>query len=65
MKIFNRRIFHRRAKNKRSARFLVKCGCCEHSLEIHYDKYGLEINGINASYKEWKHLLLPILEKGL
>lgn len=60
------RIFHRRAKNKKSARFLVKCGCCDSSVEIYYDEYGLEVNGVNATYEEWQNFLLPILErKGL
>ena len=57
------RIFHRRARAKKSARFLVKCGCCDSSLDIYYSEHGLEINGVNASYGEWRSILVPLLGK--
>ncbi|MHC4740997.1 MAG: hypothetical protein ACYS8Z_03750 [Planctomycetota bacterium] len=58
------RVYHRRpARAKEPARFLVKCGCCDMSVKIYYDEYGMEINGVNASYDEWKDILMPLLEK--
>ena len=59
------RIFHRKKRGKKSARYLVKCGDCDNSLEIYYgDDEFLEINGINSSKKEWRKLLLPLLKIG-
>ena len=31
------------------------------SVKIYYDEYGMEINGVNASYDEWKSVLAPLL----
>jgi hypothetical protein len=56
------RVFHRRGRGRQSPRLLVKCGCCEESLKIYYDEYGIEINGVHASGAEWRRVLLPILE---
>ncbi|MBL7152176.1 MAG: hypothetical protein ISS79_00545 [Phycisphaerae bacterium] len=56
------RVFHRRPRRVNdSARLLVKCGCCDMSVKIYYDEYGMEINGVNASYDEWKSVLAPLL----
>ncbi|MCV6637131.1 hypothetical protein [Candidatus Albibeggiatoa sp. nov. NOAA] len=55
------RIFHRKKYKKRSARYLVKCGCCDKAVEIYYDKYGLEINGVHGSKEEWRKILEPLL----
>ena len=61
----------RRQKSKRRIqpeRLLVKCGCCNESLEIVIFERNeisgngiLEINGISASISEWRALLLPLL----
>jgi len=55
------RIFHKQAKGCRSPRYLVKCGCCENKVEIYYDEFGLEINGVHASKEEWLNVLKPLL----
>jgi len=57
------RIFHRKKRGIKSARYLVKCGDCDNSIEIYYgDDEFLEINGVNASKKEWGELLLPLIK---
>lgn len=58
------RVYHHKARGKKSARYLVKCGDCDSSLEIYYGSKGddtLEIGGIFASKKEWQKILLPLL----
>jgi hypothetical protein len=59
---WNLRIFHRAARDKKAPRYLVKCGCCDQSVEIYYDDDSLEINGVNASIENWRELLLPLLK---
>jgi hypothetical protein len=59
------RIHHRKRMGNKCPRFLVKCGDCHSSLEIYYDEDGMEINGVNASLKEWRSLLLPLLRDKL
>jgi hypothetical protein len=59
------RIYHRKAKVKQSARYLIKCGDCDETLEIYYGPKGdniLEIGRVLASKKEWKKILLPLLK---
>lgn len=56
------RIFHRKESGKRSPRYLVKCGCCDESVEIYYDEDGLEINGVLASREEWLKLFGALLK---
>lgn len=59
------RIYYRKAQGKQSARYLIKCGDCDESLEIYYGPRGdniLEIGGVLASKKEWKKILLPLLK---
>ncbi len=56
------RVYHRKGVNKKSPRYLVRCGCCSNSVEIYYDEYGLEINGVNASKEEWSRILGPLLK---
>jgi hypothetical protein len=46
----------------RSGRLRIKCGCCEESLVIDYDRDALEINGVIASRDEWRAILEPILD---
>ncbi len=55
------RVYKRQPRGRKSARLLVKCGCCDESLSIHYDEAGMEIGGAYASVKEWRRLLLPLL----
>ncbi len=55
------RVFHRRARGKRGPRYLIKCGCCDESLEIYYGDDMLEINGVMASVRDWREVLLPLL----
>lgn len=61
----------RRARQKlKSPRFLVRCGCCDQSLEIYYDERStgnshrdsLEINGVNGTVDQWRKVLLPLLK---
>jgi hypothetical protein len=56
------RIFHRAARGKKSPRYLIKCGCCDQSVEIDYDADTLEINGVNGSIENWREILLPLLQ---
>lgn len=56
-------IYHKQGKGKRCPRFLIKCRCgCKNTLEIYYDKHGLEIAGVDGSIEEWGSILLPILK---
>ena len=57
----NIRVFHKKGNDKRSPRYLLKCGCCDEKLEIYYDKESLEINGVMGSIENWKDILLPLL----
>lgn len=61
----------RRARRKlKSPRLLVRCGCCDQSLEIYYDdrplgnrhRDSLEINGVNGTVEQWRKVLLPLLK---
>jgi hypothetical protein len=59
------RVTHR-AQRKRgqgyiSPRYLLRCGCCEGALEIHYGPEDLEINGVYGSIENWREILLPLL----
>lgn len=61
------RIYHRKARGKKSARYLVKCGDCDNSFEIYYgpkDDDTLEIGGVFASKREWRKIFLPLLKQG-
>ena len=59
------RVSHRaerkRAQGRISPRYLLRCGCCDQSVEIYYDTHGLEINGVNGSLENWREILLPLL----
>jgi hypothetical protein len=44
-----------------SPRYLLRCGCCDGTLQIHYSPDGLEINGVNGSMENWREILLPLL----
>jgi hypothetical protein len=58
------RVTHR-AERKRtgtiSPRYLLRCGCCDGALQIHYGPDGLEINGVYGSIENWREILLPLL----
>jgi len=61
------RCWWKKAKNKRSASVLIKCGCCNGKVRIYYDKeHGepldnqIEINGVFADKKWWKELFKEI-----
>lgn len=62
---FQPRIYRRKGAGKRSPRLLIKCGCCDKSVEIYYsdDDNLLEINGVLASRSDWSAILLPLLKE--
>lgn len=57
------RVFHRSSRGRRDPRYLIKCGCCDKSVEIYCGDGSLEINGVNASIEDWQRILLPLLNK--
>jgi len=59
--IWKLRISQRKGAKSRFARTLIRCGCCDESVEIHYDDETIEINGVIASTREWMRVLGPIL----
>lgn len=58
-------VYRRKARGKKSARLLIKCGDCDNKLEIYYGPQGedLEIAGVLASAENWRRILLPLLKK--
>ena len=64
------RVTQRKKNRLKSPRLLVRCGCCDQSLEIYYDdrplgsshRDSLEINGVNGSVDQWRQVLLPFLK---
>ena len=55
------RLRHRIAKGKKSPSYVLRCGCCDQRLEIHYADDGLEIGGVNGALEDWREILLPLL----
>lgn len=59
------RVWHRKGYRKGRAvvlpRYLLKCGCCDKSVEVFYDNESLEINGVQGSIQNWRKILLPLL----
>lgn len=55
------RVYHKTSRGKFDPRYLIKCGCCDESVEIYYSDNSLEINGVNASIEQWEKILLPLL----
>lgn len=59
------RVSHRAAQRRgtgwKSPRYLLRCGCCDQSLEIYYGVDSLEINGVHGSIENWREILLPLL----
>jgi hypothetical protein len=58
------RVYRRKARGKKSARLLIKCGDCDQKFEIHYGpgSEDLEIAGVLASVENWQKILLPLLK---
>lgn len=60
------RVWRRKGTKVKSPRLLVKCGCCNQSIEIYYDCMVppgddlIEINGVLASKKEWKKIFKEV-----
>lgn len=61
------RVYRRKARGKKSARLLIKCGDCDQKFEIYCRPEGedLEIAGVLASVDNWRRILLPLLKKYL
>jgi len=59
------RVYHRKARGKKSARLLIKCGDCDKQFEIYHgpDGQDLEIAGVLASVENWRKILSPLLSK--
>jgi hypothetical protein len=57
------RIYRRKGTGKKCPRYLLKCGCCDQKLEIHYAEDGLEIGGVNGALEDWREILLPLLKR--
>ncbi|OIN98468.1 hypothetical protein COY52_03530 [Candidatus Desantisbacteria bacterium CG_4_10_14_0_8_um_filter_48_22] len=57
------RCYWRKCGRKKAPSVLIKCGDCDEKVEIYYDKYGIEINGINASVEWWKGFFDYIFNK--
>jgi hypothetical protein len=55
------RVYHKKGSCKKTPRYLLKCGCCNESIEIYYSEDGLEIGGVNGALADWKEILLPLL----
>ena len=55
------RVYHRKAAGRKTARYLLKCGCCDEKLELWYADDGLEIGGVNGALEDWREILLPLL----
>jgi hypothetical protein len=60
---FKPRIYHRKGSKKKFSRLLIKCGCCDESVEIEYDDEVLEINGVFATVSAWRSILGPLLKE--
>ena len=58
------RVHHRKARGKKSARLLIKCGDCDNKFKIYYGPDGedLEIAGVLASVANWRTILGPLLK---
>jgi len=56
------RVHHKKGMDKKSPRYLLKCGCCDEKLEIYYSTDGLEIGGVNGAIEDWREILLPLLQ---
>jgi len=59
---FQIRVYHRKSTGRKSPRYLLKCGCCNEKIEIHYDVNGPEIGGVNGAVEDWREIFLPLLQ---
>lgn len=54
------RVYRRKERGKKSARILVKCGDCEHKIEVYPDcditPGMIEIGGVLAHRDHWKQI---------
>jgi hypothetical protein len=59
------RVYRRKARGRKSARLLIKCGDCDEKFEIYYgpDSEDLEIAGVLASVENWRKILMPLLKE--
>ena len=63
------RVSYRSKRGRNGARILIKCGCCNQSLEIYPAddpknfplSESIEINGVNGSVAQWRELLCPLM----
>ncbi len=55
------RLRHRHGTGLKSPSYILRCGCCDERLEIHYADDGLEIGGVNGALEDWREILLPLL----
>ena len=55
------RLRHRTGRGAKSPSYVLRCGCCDERLEIHYADDGLEIGGVNGALEDWREILLPLL----
>lgn len=53
---------HKKGNKNLGARYLVKCGDCNNKIEIFYGDGALEIGGVYGSTRNWRDILLPLLE---
>ena len=56
------RLWHRKGNKKKRPCYHLKCGDCDKILDIYYGGGGLEINGVIGSIKDWREILLPLLD---
>jgi len=57
------KVKYRKGSQTKSPSVAVKCGCgCGYTVEIFYNKEGLEIAGVDGSLRDWKKILMPMLE---
>ena len=50
------RVYDRAPTQQKMSRRLIKCGCCDQSVEIYHDETTLEINGVNGSIQDWSEV---------
>lgn len=55
------RLRHRKSRGLKSPSYVLRCGCCEHKLEIFYSEDGMEVGGVNGALEDWREILLPLL----
>jgi hypothetical protein len=56
------RVGRKRGTGRILPRYLLRCGCCDQTIEIYYGDEELEIGGVNGSLENWREILLPLLQ---